>query len=133
MALHEEFTQHLNLPLPHPENELQDDVIRLRDALSGLDIVLNQQFGEIEQKFGQLDALLQSDDVSLDQVQELVAAIKANRTSIQALVSNNATKAELAAETLARNTAIGAVQTSQSDLSAKVRRMRVFQLLNIEI
>ena len=33
-------TQHLSLPLPHPDNELEDDVLRLRDALSAVDLAL---------------------------------------------------------------------------------------------
>ena len=131
--MRDDITEHLSLPLPHPENDLQEDVFRLRDALSGIDSKLHQEFTAIDQKFDALDSLLQSDDVTLDQVQELVSAIKANRTSIQALVSNNATKAELAAETLARTNAIGSVESAHDDLRKKVHRMRVFQLLNIEI
>ena len=32
-----ELTPHLGLPLPHPANDLDDDVFRLRDALGALD------------------------------------------------------------------------------------------------
>ncbi|QEL57055.1 hypothetical protein [Chromobacterium paludis] len=61
-------TPHLNLPLPHPANSLAEDVLRIRDAFSALD-----------QKLASLDALLASDDLNLDTLQELVAAIKRER------------------------------------------------------
>lgn len=75
----DERTAHLDLPLPHPSNELSDDVHRLRDALEGID-----------DKFEALDTLLQSDDATLDQIQELVSAIKENRSTISGLLSDKA-------------------------------------------
>lgn len=81
-----ETTPHAGLPLPHPSNTLEDDVVRLRAALTAIDT-----------RFSQLDALLQSDDVSLDQVQELVSAIKANRSDIASLLSVKADASALAA------------------------------------
>lgn len=62
-----ETTQHLGLQLPHPTNSLEDDVLRLRSA-----------FNAIDAKFQALDAMLASDDVSLNTIQELVDAIKAD-------------------------------------------------------
>lgn len=73
------LTPHLSLPLPHPDNLLQEDVLRIRDALTALDT-----------KIAALDTLLNSDDLTLDSVQELVGAIKAARTelgTINALVA----------------------------------------------
>ena len=43
-----------------------------------------------------LNTFLDSDDTTLDQASELVAAIKANKTDIASLISDKATKAELA-------------------------------------
>ena len=60
-------TPNLSLPLPHRDNDLTVDVERLRQALNAIDA-----------KFGSLDVLLQSDDTTLDQLQELVNAIKTN-------------------------------------------------------
>lgn len=60
-------TPHVDLPLPHRDNDLSVDVERLRQALNAIDA-----------KFGSLDVLLQSDDATLDQLQELVNAIKTN-------------------------------------------------------
>lgn len=79
-------TSHLDLPLPHPTNELADDVIRLRAALNGIDA-----------QFQALDALLQSDDVTLDQVQELVTAIKDNRSTIDGLLTGKADSSRVTA------------------------------------
>ncbi len=70
-------TPHLNLPLPHLENYLADDVGRIRQIAEMLD-----------QQFQQLDQLLASDDTSLDELQELVTALKDNRVAIQELVSS---------------------------------------------
>lgn len=72
-------TPHLNLPLPNASNFLSEDVPRLREAITAIDT-----------KFGLLDTLLQSDDATLDAVQELVNAIKADRTNITALTSGKA-------------------------------------------
>ena len=66
-------TAHLGLQLPHPSNELDDDVLRLRSAISGIDA-----------KFALLDALLASGDIDLDTLQELVAAIKGDAASLLA-------------------------------------------------
>lgn len=82
-----ETTSHLGLPLPHPTNQLSDDVERLRAALNGIDA-----------KFEALDALLQSDDATLDQVQELVTAIKENRGDILDLLSDKADASALAVQ-----------------------------------
>lgn len=60
-------TQNIDLPLPHQDNQLTEDVLRLRQALTAIDA-----------KFGSLDVLLQSDDATLDQLQEIVNAVKTN-------------------------------------------------------
>ena len=76
----EVFTPHLSLPLPDPGNSLAEDVLRIRDA-----------FTVIDQKIAALDTVLASDDLTLDTLQELVAAIKAARTevgSVNTLVAN---------------------------------------------
>ena len=66
-----ETTAHLGLQLPHPSNELDDDVLRLRSAINSIDA-----------KFAALDALLNSDDISLDTLQELVSAIKGDAANL---------------------------------------------------
>ncbi|POZ60172.1 hypothetical protein [Chromobacterium alticapitis] len=83
-------TPHLNLPLPHPANSLAEDVLRIRDAFTALD-----------QKIASLDALLASDDLNLDTLQELVAAIKRERGDLdqaaaQLVEQKNALNARLA-------------------------------------
>lgn len=95
-------TDHLDLPLPHPDNSLAEDVIRIRDAFTVLD-----------QKIAALDALLTSDDLTLDSVQELVGAIKAARTDIGSL------NALVASQLAAQNTAINAQLAAQNDAVAQ--------------
>ena len=69
-------TSHLSLPLPHAENFLAEDVERMRQAWNAVDA-----------KFQALDTLLQSDDATLDALQELVNAIKENRADIMDLLT----------------------------------------------
>ena len=96
------LTPHLSLPLPHPDNTLAEDVIRIRDAFTVLD-----------QKIAALDALLTSDDLTLDCVQELVGAIKAARTDIGSL------NALVASQLAAQNTAINAQLAAQNEAVAQ--------------
>lgn len=46
-------TPNLNLPLPHAENLLIDDVGRLREALSGLDAWFGTQRSEVQAALSQ--------------------------------------------------------------------------------
>lgn len=64
-------TPHLNLPLPHPDNLQEDDVVRIRAAFTGID-----------NKIQAIDSLLASDDINLDTLQELVTAIKAAQSDL---------------------------------------------------
>lgn len=80
----DERTEHLNLTLPHPDNSLADDVMRMRTA-----------FADLDTKISQIDFLLGSDDPLLDQVQELVNAIKDNRDTIDALLNGKADATDL--------------------------------------
>lgn len=41
------LTPHLCLPLPHPDNSLAEDVLRIRDALTALDQKIAAQDGAI--------------------------------------------------------------------------------------
>lgn len=67
-------TPALELPLPHPDNDLQDDVARLRTALVGID--------------GQISAILstlQSIDPDLDTMAEVAALLQDHQTAIATL------------------------------------------------
>ena len=104
-----EQTPHLGLPLPHPANDLGSDVLRLRDALQALD-------GHVSA----LQTALQSDDVALDQLQELVDAIKANRGDIAGLLSVKADASALQAEVAARQAEDQALLESlEAEVSAR--------------
>lgn len=73
----DERTATLNLPLPHPQNELGDDVARLRTA-----------FGLIDARFAAIAALLASDDLTLDTVLEIANAIKDNRADLADILTD---------------------------------------------
>lgn len=107
----QQTTPHLGLPLPHPDNRLEDDVPRIRAALAALD-----------QKVEALDALLHSDDLTLDTVQELTAAIKAARSEIGALNT-------LVAEQLAANNAAINTQLSSQDERVAAQLTAISSLL----
>ena len=80
-----DITQHLSLPLPHPDNELQVDVARLRDALSDIDAAIKAVWD-----------LVASDDVNLDTVQEIVTVLKQAGGDIDTITAALATKANAA-------------------------------------
>lgn len=94
----------LNLPLPNAANKLEEDLPRLVAAL-----------GILDTQFGAIHTLLGSDDTTLDQLQELVNAIKDNRSTIAALMADMATKEQLAAVSAAV-TAVGAAAATVLDL-----------------
>lgn len=77
-----QLTPNLSLPLPHPDNELEDDVARIRDAITGLDTVV-----------GSLLALVASDDLNFDTVQEIVTVLKDAQDDIGDITAILATKA----------------------------------------
>lgn len=104
-----ETTPHLGLPLPHPSNSLEDDVLRLRTA-----------FGGIDTKFQALDTLLQSDDATLDQVQELVNAIKANRGDILDLLMDKADTVDLTGQEEVQTLAEGQTVVNLAQLTSTV-------------
>lgn len=39
----DDYTEHRSYPLPHPDNMLDEDVLRLRDALTQIDADIAQQ------------------------------------------------------------------------------------------
>lgn len=111
-------TANLNLPLPNVANPLIEDVQRLRDAFIALDT-----------KIHAIDLLLSSDDLSLDSVQEMVNAIKADSAGLSALSSsvssqlaaqNAAVALQLSNQTAAVNSALEAQSSSvNTALAAK--------------
>ncbi|MBJ7309223.1 hypothetical protein ACFOLJ_30975 [Rugamonas sp. CCM 8940] len=74
-------TPRLLLPLPHPDNQLDDDVARLRSALTMLDGAVYT-----------LRSLVASDDVNLDTVQEIVTVLKSAQGDIGNVTALLATK-----------------------------------------
>lgn len=75
-----------NYPLPHPQNDLAEDLPRLRAALAAIDADV-----------AALEELLCSDEPLLDTLQELVDSLKANKSTINALLADKVGRAELAA------------------------------------
>lgn len=103
-------TANLSLPLPHPSNDLSEDVERLIAALVAID-----------QKISALDLLLNSDDLTLDTMQELVTAIKAARTEMGAVSAQlEAQDAAITAQLDAQNAMVADELTAISALSALV-------------
>lgn len=93
-------TPHLLLPLPHPDNDGEDDVPRLRQAFSQIDAAVNT-----------LNALVISDDVNLDTVREIVTVLKDAQGDIGDIAGILATKAG-AAEVAQLATDLAAAQAS---------------------
>ncbi len=72
-----DLTPHLGLPLPHPANDLESDVQRLRDALSMLDIAVASKAAAAEVEAA-LAQLLDSAPDALNSLRELAAALGDN-------------------------------------------------------
>ena len=84
----EEFTQHLNLPLPHPEHLLSEDVLRLREAFTTLDAGFGTQRSEVQAALSQTRS-------------EVQAALSQTRSEVETALAD-----AVAAEAAARQQAI---------------------------
>lgn len=98
-------TPHLQLPLPHPDNDGEDDVLRLRSA-----------FLTIDAKIKTIDALLASDDLNLDTLQEVAQFAKSIVTDVGGVMSALAQKAD---------------NSNVAELAEKVRRMEINKFLGL--
>ncbi len=79
-------TQNLGLPLPHQQNELAEDVVRLRDALSQIDQLIAQKADKAELA-AKIEQLIGAAPSSLNTLSELAAAL-ANNANYASFVSN---------------------------------------------
>lgn len=113
-------TSHLDLPLPHINNLLEDDVSRLRQAFTALD-----------DKLEALDALLGSDDATLDTVQELVLSIKENRTDILDLLADKAEQTALDTVETTLQGNIDALKVEHEETQVLVADQTVIDLLTL--
>lgn len=107
--MYDDRTATLDLPLPHPENPLNLDVVRLRTA-----------FGMLDARLAAIAALLASDDLTLDTVLEIVAAIKTNRADITEIVADKVSTAAFTAALAlkADAAATGAALAGKADAAA---------------
>nr|WP_294510492.1 hypothetical protein [uncultured Bilophila sp.] len=100
----DERTPVLQLPLPHPENRLEDDVLRVREA-----------FGTVDTAVG-------------DAVASVEAAIAEARTEF------DATREEVSASMNSTVDAVRqALDAQRADIDGKIRLMRLNQLLGLDI
>lgn len=111
-------TPHLALTLPHPDNDLADDVLRLRTALLGLD-----------GKLAAIDALLDSDDIDLDEFRELAQAIRENRTEIASLLAGKADAVATVTRFVAAEGQIDRLDVRSARLQRQYRNRHVFGLI----
>lgn len=85
------ITQHLALPLPHPDNDLEDDVLRLGDALSMVDGAVH---GVQQQLVGKADA--ESTSLELQALESSVQALQADKADAASVATALAGKANKA-------------------------------------
>lgn len=86
MSVIDDKTPYLGMPLPHPQNDGADDVLRLRAALLLMDA---------ENKA--IRTLLASNDIDMDTFQEVVNIIKNEQGNIGTITGVLATKADATA------------------------------------
>jgi hypothetical protein len=95
--MNDERTPVLNLPLPHPEHMLSDDVLRLREALVTVDAGFGQQRSEVQ------------------------ATLVQTRSDVDTVLE-------------ATTTAVAdALDEVSADLTGQLRRLRLNQLLNLNL
>lgn len=108
MATYTDTTEHLALPMPHPANRLEVDVLRIRDALANIDGVLDkaanaEQVGE-----------------AIAQMQHLINGLKANQ--VQSVNGKTGQELVLRREDLALGPANGeSLQTFAYDGAGRVQ------------
>ena len=92
MPITNDRTPALDLPLPHPDNDLQTDVVRLRDALLVLDTLVSGKASpaDIQAAIG---ALVAAAPGTLDTLNELAAALGADPNFAATVAAQIATKA----------------------------------------
>ena len=70
----DEKTTYLKLPLPHPDNLLEDDVLRLRETLQGLDANAKTQDDALKAQSGGLRDVEEELRQQKEELQDLLAA-----------------------------------------------------------
>ena len=86
MLVIDNITEHLGLPLPHPDNDLEDDVPRLADALAAVDSAVHAAQQLLATK-ADADAVAQA-LADLDTAVQHLASTKANASSLAAKVGS---------------------------------------------
>lgn len=80
-----DLSTNLGLPLPHPENELQDDVLRLRETIAGFDSAIHT-----------INQFLFSGSIDLDSINEIVQVLANAQGEIGDITAALAAKADKA-------------------------------------
>lgn len=108
----QETTAHLGLPLPHPNNCLEDDVLHLRAALQGMDAALHSINTTTIESVQQM-----SEDLS-DKIASSSSALQTSIDQIPQQLDNNASAASVEAQSLAQGITAEVQQQVQEVLTA---------------
>ena len=73
----DEKTTYLKLPLPHPDNLLEDDVLRLRETLQGLDANAKTQDDALKTQSDDLQGVEEELQQQKQDLRDLLAAVPA--------------------------------------------------------
>lgn len=107
------ITQHLALPLPHPDNDLEDDVLRLGDALSILDGAVH---GVQQQLVGKADAVGTAQ--ALQALDDSVQALQADKADAATVAAALGEKADADAVVSSVNGKVGNVTLNAAEVGA---------------
>ena len=104
----DERTPVLNLPLPHPDHLLSDDVLRIRTALLLVDTGFGQQHSALQEAL-------------TTQLGEMQAALSSQQGQVQtALATTTSAVAD-------------ALDEVSADVLRRIRRLKLNQLLNLDL
>lgn len=119
--MNQDTTEHLGLPLPHPNNRLQDDVLHLREAMHGIDRALYQHsqattaLGESVQDITpEITAQLQAQTQALGNQMQAGTQAVTEAVATQAQATTQALGTELTAQAQAIQTLADEIATRAS-------------------
>lgn len=124
-----DLTPHLALPLPHPDNDLPVDVLRLRDALSALDAAVAAKADTVTLN-AVLAEVIDAAPATLNTLRELAAAIGNDPTFAADMAAQLAALVQQLAALAAQLTGQG---TTLSNVVAVTERLRLDNLLNLHL
>lgn len=128
-----DLTLHLALALPHPDNDLPVDVLRLRDALTKLDTIVAGKATPTDITAA-ISNLVNHAPAALDTIRELATAV-ANDPNYAANIAEQITSIQNNISTLHESVAMNtsAVDTNTANITKVSTALKLFKIINSQL